>query len=180
MLLPGSPPVAVEYDGAYWHQSALRRDQNKTADLIASGHLVIRIREEPLSQITPNDVVCTPDQPAAEVAEQVHQKILELAGPAHHRPDNEPDRATGEQLGLFDDSIGTGKARNGDVDLGALRALVGEGLLNVHRGSVESHLALARYLVDGAPLEALCAQIHRELGGGQAYLSMARRLIDGV
>ena len=44
MLLPESPPVVVEYDGTCRHQDAFQRDQDKAADLTASGHLVICAR----------------------------------------------------------------------------------------------------------------------------------------
>ncbi|MEU7474234.1 hypothetical protein AB0A94_38125 [Streptomyces sp. NPDC044984] len=104
MLLPGSRPVAVEYDGAYWHQDAAERDRDKTADLIASGHLVIRIREMPLSAVSPHDVLCTAKQPAEEVAEQVYQKILALRGPAGRGPGGEPGSAGRDRLDVFDDA----------------------------------------------------------------------------
>ncbi|MEU3906224.1 zinc-ribbon domain-containing protein [Streptomyces goshikiensis] len=80
MLLPGTPTVVVEYDGAYWHQDHLPRDQKKTADLEASGHLVIRVREHPLPLVTANDASCTAEQSADDVAERVFRKVEELLG----------------------------------------------------------------------------------------------------
>ncbi len=78
MLLPGTPTVVVEYDGAYWHRDAQAKDAAKSGDLEASGHLVIRIRELPLPAVTPNDVLCAVDLPADEVAILVHQRIVGL------------------------------------------------------------------------------------------------------
>ncbi|MFE2159876.1 zinc-ribbon domain-containing protein [Streptomyces lydicus] len=180
MLLSGSPPVAVEYDGAYWHQDALQRDQDKTADLIASGHLVIRIREEPLSAITSHDVICTPDQPAGEVAEQVYQRILGLTDPAAHGPGKESASTGGEQLDLFDDSTCAGTAGGISDAFVPLRALMGSWLQETHRRDVEWDLALAQHLMCDGPLHVLIAQVNREVGGAQAFASMARRLADGM
>ncbi|MGW7064942.1 zinc-ribbon domain-containing protein [Streptomyces sp. NPDC054904] len=81
MYLPGAPPVVVEYDGAYWHQDRENKDSAKSADLAASGHVVVRIRESPLSSVTSNDVACTADTPAAEVAHLVLQRITALPRP---------------------------------------------------------------------------------------------------
>ncbi|MEV5240181.1 zinc-ribbon domain-containing protein [Streptomyces cinnamoneus] len=78
MLLPGAPTVVVEYDGAYWHRDAQAKDAEKSRDLEATGHLVIRIREHPLPAITPNDVLFAADLPADDVASLVHQRIVVL------------------------------------------------------------------------------------------------------
>ncbi|MEH0110668.1 zinc-ribbon domain-containing protein [Tersicoccus sp. MR15.9] len=42
--------VVIEYDGAYWHAAAAKVlvDQSKTADLLAAGFRVVRLREDPL------------------------------------------------------------------------------------------------------------------------------------
>lgn len=42
--------VVVEYDGAYWHgtESKMLVDQRKTADLLAAGYRVVRLREDGL------------------------------------------------------------------------------------------------------------------------------------
>lgn len=40
--------MAVEYDGAYWHQDKARVDTAKSLDLLAAGRLVVRLREHPL------------------------------------------------------------------------------------------------------------------------------------
>jgi hypothetical protein len=49
----GSIPVAIEYDGSYWHNSSAvnQRDLDKTQALLDAGYLVIRIRENTLSHL---------------------------------------------------------------------------------------------------------------------------------
>jgi len=42
------PPLAIEYDGEYWHRDKLELDTTKTQDLINAGYLVCRIREDGL------------------------------------------------------------------------------------------------------------------------------------
>ncbi|MEV5224106.1 zinc-ribbon domain-containing protein [Streptomyces syringium] len=98
MLLPGRTPVVVEYDGAYWHRDIFPKDQEKSDDLMASGHTVIRIREVPLPLVTPNDVVCQQETPPETVAELVHKRISELT--RRPRADDRP-LPPGEQLDLF-------------------------------------------------------------------------------
>lgn len=42
--------LVVEYDGAYWHKEPAKvmTDERKTADLLAAGYLVVRLREDDL------------------------------------------------------------------------------------------------------------------------------------
>lgn len=52
-------PIAIEYDGAYWHRGELKQliDASKSRDLIAAGYIVIRLREDslpPLKVEAPN------------------------------------------------------------------------------------------------------------------------------
>src|SRR5438128_929550 len=44
-------PLVVEYDGEYWHRDKTALDLAKTADLLASGHLVARVRENDLPNL---------------------------------------------------------------------------------------------------------------------------------
>jgi hypothetical protein len=44
-------PLAIEYDGAYWHADKGELDLAKTLDLLAAGHRVARLREEPLPSL---------------------------------------------------------------------------------------------------------------------------------
>jgi hypothetical protein len=43
--------LAVEYDGEYWHRDKSALDVEKTIDLLASGHLVVRVRENDLPDL---------------------------------------------------------------------------------------------------------------------------------
>lgn len=49
---PSGRRLVVEYDGAYWHARKTDHDAEKTEDLIASGHLVARLREHPLPALS--------------------------------------------------------------------------------------------------------------------------------
>lgn len=48
-------PVAVEYDGSYWHRDKVALDTDKTHDLLAAGYLVVRLREDPLPPLNVGD-----------------------------------------------------------------------------------------------------------------------------
>ncbi|MGP4019132.1 hypothetical protein [Saccharopolyspora sp. 5N708] len=40
--------IVIEYDGAYWHADREDRDWRKSQMIMAAGHQVVRLREEPL------------------------------------------------------------------------------------------------------------------------------------
>ncbi|PWR07356.1 hypothetical protein DKT69_34895 [Micromonospora sicca] len=65
LVSAGGRHLVVEYDGQYWHADKTTLDEMKTLDLLASGHHVVRIRE--------NDL---PDLPIR------HDRLLQL----RHRP----------------------------------------------------------------------------------------------
>ena len=44
-------PLVIEYDGEYWHRDKAALDLTKTTDLLASGHLVARVRENQLADL---------------------------------------------------------------------------------------------------------------------------------
>lgn len=48
-------PVAVEYDGSYWHADKTDIDTDKSLDLLAAGYLVVRLREHPLASLDIRD-----------------------------------------------------------------------------------------------------------------------------
>jgi hypothetical protein len=50
------PKLIIEFDGAYWHRDRMSNDIEKTQTLLKGGWKVIRIREDPLETITPNDI----------------------------------------------------------------------------------------------------------------------------
>ncbi|MFD0440562.1 zinc-ribbon domain-containing protein [Streptomyces chartreusis] len=178
MLLPGPSPVAVEYDGAYWHRNSVRRDLDKTADLTASGHHVIRIREQPLSALTPNDIVCTADQPAEEIAEAVHETILHLTGHVPCEPFAEPDALAGTQLGLFDNASPTAPPDPSGAGTRAVTVLLTQMVRESHRGDVAADLALARHLVWDLPLDAALMTVHQQVGALRALASAAKLLTE--
>ena len=46
----GDCTLVIEYDGSYWHSPVAKRliDERKSRDLLAAGHLVVRLREDDL------------------------------------------------------------------------------------------------------------------------------------
>ncbi|NYD36146.1 zinc-ribbon domain-containing protein [Actinomycetospora corticicola] len=48
VTLTGGRSLVIEYDGAYWHGEKYEIDTAKTKDLLATGALVVRLREHPL------------------------------------------------------------------------------------------------------------------------------------
>jgi len=178
MLLPGPLPVAVEYDGAYWHRNSVRRDLDKTVDLTASGHHVIRIRERPLSALTPNDIVCTADQPAEEIAEAVHETILRLTGHAPCEPFAEPVALAGTQLGLFDNTSPTALPDPSGAGTHAVTVLLTQMVREVHRGDVAADVASAQHLVWDLPLDAALMAVQQQGGALRALASATKLLTD--
>lgn len=51
LTLVAERPLVVEYDGEYWHRDKTALDIEKTADLLASGHMVARVRENDLPDL---------------------------------------------------------------------------------------------------------------------------------
>ncbi|MFE8940948.1 zinc-ribbon domain-containing protein [Streptomyces sp. NPDC007872] len=181
MLLPGTAPVAVEYDGAYWHKDTVRKDQKKAADLTASGYIVIRVREQPLPTITPHDIVCTPEQSADAVAELVYRKIVEVTPDFALESPDSPEPAEETQLQLFPDDTPTCETTHKDVHSQAqriaLKALVNELLLQTQTTSVNQDLVLGEHLVCGRPLQDVGVVLSQDAGGLLALSHAARRIL---
>jgi hypothetical protein len=75
--LPFRRTLAVEYDGAYWHQGQEERDLCKADMILRAGrYFVVRSREDPLRPLTPLDVHVPP---RADAAECVRLTLLQLA-----------------------------------------------------------------------------------------------------
>jgi hypothetical protein len=55
IFLP-SLKIVVEIDGFWWHQNAQERDAHKNKVITKAGFRVIRLREEPLPLLTPDDI----------------------------------------------------------------------------------------------------------------------------
>lgn len=51
VVLPDGRTLLIEYDGAYWHADKAEVDRDKSRDLLASGALVVRLRERPLAAV---------------------------------------------------------------------------------------------------------------------------------
>ena len=72
--------VIVEYDGAYWHRNKQERDTSKTQQMEEAGWTVIRVREEPLESIHPNDIFIDVNTTPKEITDLVLKKIVEVTG----------------------------------------------------------------------------------------------------
>ncbi|WP_156367611.1 hypothetical protein [Arthrobacter sp. Leaf69] len=71
----GGRQLIGEYDGAYWHREPAKvlTDVRKTADLLAAGYLVVRLRED--------------DLPPLEINSTRYLEIrVYSAAPSHRKP----------------------------------------------------------------------------------------------
>lgn len=55
VTLDGGRKLFIEYDGAFWHAAKSETDTRKTRDLLATGGLVVRLREAPLVNLPITD-----------------------------------------------------------------------------------------------------------------------------
>lgn len=179
MLLPGQPAVVVEYDGAYWHGNREQQDRDKTADLTASGHLVVRIREHPLPAVTPHDVTCTSEQSAHDVAGLVHRRIVGLVGTEGRGPDG-PSTFEAGQLELFSGSTSFASpsttGRRNDVAVQALGALITEAAVVSHAAEVQVDRALGEYLACSLSPVRIAVEYFKGITGVKSLCSSASRL----
>ena len=49
--------LAIEYDGAYWHEEKLKKDLAKNHFCELNGIKLVRVREAPLDKLTKNDII---------------------------------------------------------------------------------------------------------------------------
>lgn len=86
--LPDGTPIAIEYDGAYWHADKIEIDTAKSLDLLASGYLVARLRESPLPPLPVDDpryAEFTVHSVAPDAAAAI-KKVWDWAGSSRERP----------------------------------------------------------------------------------------------
>ena len=71
----------VEFDGSYWHAKpvTISRDLRNTRLALEAGWRVIRVREDPLPLLTPQDVAVPRTAGRKEVANAVLTRIVEIA-----------------------------------------------------------------------------------------------------
>ena len=64
------PMIGVEYDGAYWHAFKEEADERKTRRVVSEGiaDVVVRIREQPLTVLSPEDVVVPRNESPSTIA----------------------------------------------------------------------------------------------------------------
>jgi hypothetical protein len=68
---------AVEYDGCYWHSESFKKDLNKQKHLTEVGITLLRVREEPLPQISPTDIFVDGSKPLKKVT--INQLIRQVS-----------------------------------------------------------------------------------------------------
>ncbi|WP_405056062.1 hypothetical protein OG474_25360 [Kribbella sp. NBC_01505] len=86
--LPSRFRLAVEYDGAYWHQGKESSDIAKAERLVDSGfvHAVVRLRESPLPTLSSLDVAVPPNASSRTVAQLALLHMLHtFTGPLAYR-----------------------------------------------------------------------------------------------
>ncbi|MEU9236132.1 hypothetical protein [Streptomyces subrutilus] len=145
---------------------------------------MIRVSEEPLPLVTPNDVICTADQPASTVAEQVYIKILDLTGMALPAPPHEAVQPESlKQLELFPQQL-PADGPSSDHEGGspgksaAVRALMIETLLHIHAFQVNTDRALGENLACGEPISHVDTERRTSAAGILALASVTRRVLD--
>ena len=81
-ILIGSQNLVIEYDGAYWHEDKLDADIEKSEMLKAAGWNVMRVREEPLEPVQPDDLLCSVTYPNTlkSLADRVLIHLKEVFG----------------------------------------------------------------------------------------------------
>lgn len=146
--------------------------------MTASGHHVIRIRELPLPALTPNDIVCTADQPAEVIADVVCEKIVRLTGRSDCGPFAEPDAPDAAPLCLFADTDETAPADRSGAGTRPLAVLLTQMVRELHRGDVVADVELAQHLVWGLPLDGAFMTVRQQVGGLRALASAAKMLIN--
>jgi hypothetical protein len=67
--------IVVEFDGGYWHGPRQEQDIAKAAAIRAAGHHLIRVREQPLTLLHPDDVSAAPGEDPRHVAAAVLERI---------------------------------------------------------------------------------------------------------
>ena len=71
MYIP-SLKIGVEFDGSYFHKDKFKKDKEKSLKLENHGITLVRVRQEPLKGIQPQDVVVKND----ELSKQELNEIL--------------------------------------------------------------------------------------------------------
>ncbi|MGW4359561.1 hypothetical protein ACWEKU_12500 [Streptomyces californicus] len=151
---------------------------------MASGHIVIRIREQPLPAITPHDIIWTPDQQADAIAELVHRKIVEVTPESVLAPSDDPEPAEATQLQLLPDDTPTFKVGDSHVRSQAqriaLKALMMEALLQVHTVSVNFDRTLGEHLLCCRSVRDVETVLRQDMGGLLALSHAARRTLGPI
>jgi hypothetical protein len=76
-IMISSTIVAVEFDGSYWHAPRLEADKRKSDLIRDAGHHLIRVREQPLLPLHPDDVSTPTEAPPYLTASSVLTRMTE-------------------------------------------------------------------------------------------------------
>lgn len=85
-VLSSAHRFVIEFDGSWWHGEGApggsaaqrQRDRDKAADLRANGYTVIRVREQPLRRLHPDDIVVPQTLDYAQFVAAVIAKLATL------------------------------------------------------------------------------------------------------
>ncbi|WP_344043632.1 zinc-ribbon domain-containing protein [Nocardioides panacihumi] len=67
--------VVVEYDSAFFHAGREPKDQAKSDAVLAAGHRLVRVREQPLRALHPDDIECATPTPFRMAAVVLHRML---------------------------------------------------------------------------------------------------------
>lgn len=73
--------IGIEYDGSYWHSEKQDYDLKKQRALEAAGVRLYRVREKPLTKLSPDDIIV---ERVEELEKHTVNKLLSLISPNHH------------------------------------------------------------------------------------------------
>ena len=80
VFLPECKTV-IEYDGAYWHRERQTQDLEKNKSFERLGFYVLRVRENPLSKLSIQDVLVSPEQLLKTDIDKILQSIIGRCSP---------------------------------------------------------------------------------------------------
>jgi len=70
--------IGIEYDGSYWHSDKQDYDLKKQRALEAAGVRLLRVREKPLTKISPDDILV---ERAEELTKATVDELLSKISP---------------------------------------------------------------------------------------------------
>lgn len=80
ILIEGTPPIAVEVDGRYWHRNKAKIDAEKNKKLASLGVIVVRVRDHQLGRLSAHDVLVDEDNLVPRDVANLIANICSISG----------------------------------------------------------------------------------------------------